>query len=155
MGYTAYAVKSDTNLLKHINSHHSDLASQSAYQYQQPTKFQPAQPQKRNSVPPPSSDYLDDDIDPTQFIDEDDDVIPASVIEASLSDMKNPPKVVVGTKYIEDIVKMYQPGVECTICFEEFKVSESIARLDCFCTFHKRCIDLWFEKSHKCPLHKD
>ncbi len=82
----------------------------------------------------------EDDIDPTQLFDEDE-AIAASIMESSLLEMEKSPNIVVGTKYAEDVVKTYQPGLECTICFEEFREGEAIARMDCFCTFHKRCID--------------
>lgn len=47
-------------------------------------------------------------------------------------------------------------GDECPICFEEYEPSQHIARLECWCVFHVKCIKAW--KSQKagtggCPLH--
>jgi hypothetical protein len=43
---------------------------------------------------------------------------------------------------------------ECTICLEEFEVSQQMGRLECFCRFHMKCIQGWFEqKPGKCPVH--
>ncbi|GAP83358.1 putative Fyve zinc finger protein [Rosellinia necatrix] len=45
--------------------------------------------------------------------------------------------------------------VECTICLEEFKVGEEMARLECFCRFHRSCIDSWFvNHPGRCPIHQ-
>jgi len=64
----------------------------------------------------------------------------------------SPPAV--GSAYVVDIIHDCD-GKECTICFEEFQTGDQIARLECFCVFHKGCVDEWFQKSRKCPLHKD
>ncbi|KAB5580156.1 hypothetical protein GE09DRAFT_1212610 [Coniochaeta sp. 2T2.1] len=46
-------------------------------------------------------------------------------------------------------------SAECTICFEEYEVGVDMARLECLCRFHKRCIDAWFEKNPgRCPVHQ-
>ncbi|KAF8463148.1 FYVE zinc finger-domain-containing protein [Kalaharituber pfeilii] len=44
---------------------------------------------------------------------------------------------------------------ECVICFEEFEVGESIARLECLCRYHKGCIREWFDRKGNgdCPIH--
>ena len=44
---------------------------------------------------------------------------------------------------------------ECTICFEDFAADAFVARLDCFCLYHKACIDEWYEKiaEKRCPVH--
>ncbi|KAI0450599.1 hypothetical protein F5B21DRAFT_517331 [Xylaria acuta] len=45
--------------------------------------------------------------------------------------------------------------VECTICLEEFKVGDQMARLECFCRFHRSCIDSWFvNRPGRCPIHQ-
>ncbi|KAI1739280.1 hypothetical protein F4680DRAFT_422256 [Xylaria scruposa] len=45
--------------------------------------------------------------------------------------------------------------VECTICLEEFKVGDQMARLECFCRFHRSCIDSWFvNRPGRCPVHQ-
>ena len=44
---------------------------------------------------------------------------------------------------------------ECTICLEEFEVGVPMARLECFCRFHERCILAWFVKHPGCcPVHQ-
>jgi len=44
---------------------------------------------------------------------------------------------------------------ECTICLEEFEVGASMARLECFCRFHKKCIQEWFvDHPGRCPVHQ-
>lgn len=43
---------------------------------------------------------------------------------------------------------------ECSICMEEYEVGEDLARLECLCKFHKRCIVDWFERKQECPVHK-
>lgn len=44
---------------------------------------------------------------------------------------------------------------ECVICFEEFEVGDTIARLECLCRYHKRCIREWFDRKGNgdCPIH--
>ncbi|KAI7847539.1 hypothetical protein BDC45DRAFT_525825 [Circinella umbellata] len=44
-------------------------------------------------------------------------------------------------------------GQECVICLEEFVEGNTMARLNCFCTFHHACINSWFAKGKECPLH--
>ncbi|KAI5288343.1 hypothetical protein KEM52_001202 [Ascosphaera acerosa] len=43
---------------------------------------------------------------------------------------------------------------ECSICMEEYSPGESLARLECLCKFHKRCIVGWFDRKAECPVHK-
>ncbi|KAI1111346.1 hypothetical protein F5Y14DRAFT_314670 [Nemania sp. NC0429] len=44
---------------------------------------------------------------------------------------------------------------ECTICLEEFEVGDQMARLECFCRFHRTCIDSWFvNHPGRCPIHQ-
>lgn len=44
---------------------------------------------------------------------------------------------------------------ECTICLEEFEVGDQMARLECFCRFHRSCIDSWFvNHPGRCPIHQ-
>ncbi|KAL2284581.1 hypothetical protein FJTKL_08932 [Diaporthe vaccinii] len=46
-------------------------------------------------------------------------------------------------------------SAECTICLEEFEVGDPMARLECFCRFHKDCISRWFAKNPgRCPVHQ-
>jgi len=44
---------------------------------------------------------------------------------------------------------------ECIICLENFVVGEEMARLECFCRFHRHCIDSWFvNHPGRCPVHQ-
>ncbi|AET38716.1 phosphatidylinositol-3-phosphate-binding ubiquitin-protein ligase Ecym_3219 [Eremothecium cymbalariae DBVPG len=58
--------------------------------------------------------------------------------------------------------------VECPICFEEMESGQKVARLECLCVFHYRCIKSWLKKKSQkmnrsgwalqltknfCPLH--
>lgn len=46
-------------------------------------------------------------------------------------------------------------SAECTICLEEFEVGVDMARLECLCRFHRRCIMAWFERHPgQCPMHQ-
>ncbi|KAL1900754.1 hypothetical protein Cpir12675_000767 [Ceratocystis pirilliformis] len=46
-------------------------------------------------------------------------------------------------------------SAECTICLEEFETGEHMARLECLCRFHLRCIRAWFQKHPgRCPVHQ-
>ncbi|KAF5188097.1 E3 ubiquitin-protein ligase ring1-like [Thalictrum thalictroides] len=40
----------------------------------------------------------------------------------------------------------------CSICLEEFEVGSKLTRMPCLHTFHGKCISLWLEKSHSCPI---
>lgn len=40
--------------------------------------------------------------------------------------------------------------VECSICFRE--MYHATTRLKCNHTFHKKCVNKWFKKSHTCPI---
>ncbi|KAK9448844.1 uncharacterized protein V1518DRAFT_427987 [Limtongia smithiae] len=46
-------------------------------------------------------------------------------------------------------------GKECIICFEDFKEDDVVARLECLCVYHRKCIKAWFEKkgAGDCPIH--
>lgn len=44
---------------------------------------------------------------------------------------------------------------ECTICLEEFEVGVPMARLECLCRYHRKCIREWFvEHPGRCPVHQ-
>ncbi|KAK9470405.1 FYVE zinc finger-domain-containing protein [Dipodascopsis tothii] len=47
------------------------------------------------------------------------------------------------------------PGKECVICFEEFGPGDFVARLECLCVYHRKCIKAWFDKkgAGECPIH--
>lgn len=43
---------------------------------------------------------------------------------------------------------------ECIICMEDFEEGVEMARLECLCKYHKKCIDGWFFKHPgRCPVH--
>nr|CDS29837.1 Zinc finger RING type [Hymenolepis microstoma] len=42
---------------------------------------------------------------------------------------------------------------ECSICLEDLKAGDKIARLPCLCIYHKHCIDDWFKRKQTCPEH--
>lgn len=43
---------------------------------------------------------------------------------------------------------------ECIICMEDFEKGVDMARLECLCKYHKKCIDGWFFKHPgRCPVH--
>ncbi|KAK9234975.1 FYVE zinc finger-domain-containing protein [Lipomyces kononenkoae] len=48
-----------------------------------------------------------------------------------------------------------QLGKECVICFEEFEKNDLVARLECLCVYHRKCIKAWFDKkgAGECPIH--
>ena len=43
---------------------------------------------------------------------------------------------------------------ECSICMVEYDVGDELARLECFCKFHKECIVSWLNRKAECPVHK-
>lgn len=53
--------------------------------------------------------------------------------------------------YNED--KLTEDKGECAICLEEMVAGDIIARLECFCIYHKHCIDEWFRIKNCCPEH--
>jgi len=117
--------KKGTNLYLHLKRHHSEFA-------QIPPSFLPLQSQSEQPQKPAKSSTIKD-------------------VDIGES-FKFPSKV--GRNYIIDTIQE-DDGKECTICFEEFQKGNSIARLDCFCVFHKHCLEQWFRKTRVCPLHKD
>ncbi|CAF2356178.1 unnamed protein product [Rotaria sp. Silwood2] len=44
---------------------------------------------------------------------------------------------------------------ECAICFEPFYQQDIVARLECLCIYHKKCLDEWGQRRRCCPLHMD
>ncbi|CAF3186470.1 unnamed protein product [Rotaria socialis] len=44
---------------------------------------------------------------------------------------------------------------ECAICFEPFCRQDTVARLECLCIYHKKCLDEWGQRKRCCPLHMD
>ncbi|SMR41296.1 unnamed protein product [Zymoseptoria tritici ST99CH_1E4] len=47
---------------------------------------------------------------------------------------------------------------ECTICLEDFEEGEVLARMECLCKFHRRCVRGWWTSQPgcegECPTHK-
>ena len=43
---------------------------------------------------------------------------------------------------------------ECSICMVEYDPGDELARLECFCKFHKVCIVSWLNRKAECPVHK-
>jgi hypothetical protein len=116
-----YTPNSNTNLINHLNSHHSDLKNVQL--------GNSGQLQNSAQWSIPDDDFI---YDPSQFGD-----IPSAPATASTV----PTNVKVGSKYIreypviqnsiihtfsEDTVKEYIEGKECTICFEEFEEGKHI-----------------------------
>ncbi|KAF3907682.1 hypothetical protein AA313_de0207158 [Arthrobotrys entomopaga] len=70
-------------------------------------------------------------------------------------------RMVVYTATAKDILpsgndaKADDDKAECVICFEEFEEGDQIARLECFCRYHKKCITDWFNRrgDGQCPVH--
>lgn len=57
------------------------------------------------------------------------------------------------SQYIVYDLKNTLPDKECSICFEDFRQGDSVARMECMCVYHKCCIERWFEQRKKCPFH--
>lgn len=64
------------------------------------------------------------------------------------------PSKIIGYHYLVDTIQKFD-GTECTICFEEFQKGDIIARMECFCIYHKKCIDPWLKKAKRCPIHRE
>ncbi|KAJ1922151.1 hypothetical protein H4219_000013 [Mycoemilia scoparia] len=62
---------------------------------------------------------------------------------------------IMGVRYIAYDLPDNTPLIdqECTICFEEFKPKDSVARLKCMCTYHLHCIQAWLKRTPACPVH--
>jgi len=134
LGYSGYSVKQDTNLFSHLQNTHADLFVEQ--QYDVDDLYDPIQNQEPDFV-----------YDPEDFLVDEDPII-------TKVDIKSMSKTV-GSAYVVETLKQFKPGFECSICYEEFQKGVVVARMDCFCVFHKLCIDNWFKKQAKCPLHKD
>lgn len=44
---------------------------------------------------------------------------------------------------------------ECMICYEEYEIGQMVSRLECFCVFHKSCLENWLSRKQCCPLHME
>jgi Ring finger domain len=79
----------------------------------------------------------------------------AVVLGASSSASSTPPGRRTGMFIYRASEKDCVDDAECTICLEEFEVGASMARLECFCRFHKKCIQGWFvDHPGRCPVHQ-
>lgn len=65
--------------------------------------------------------------------------------------------------FLENDVKEYLPmkkvtqeqidnGVQCTTCFDTFKLGEDVGALDCNHIFHRPCIEPWLTTKNSCPV---
>jgi hypothetical protein len=79
----------------------------------------------------------------------------AVVLGATSSGSSTPPARRTGMFIYRASEKDCVDDAECTICLEEFEVGASMARLECFCRFHKKCIQDWFvDHPGRCPVHQ-
>ncbi|KAF1952925.1 FYVE-domain-containing protein [Byssothecium circinans] len=64
--------------------------------------------------------------------------------------------MIVYTATEKDCVDDEGEEAECVICFEEFRVGDRMARLVCFCKFHEKCIQKWWDTKGRgaCPTHQ-
>lgn len=44
---------------------------------------------------------------------------------------------------------------ECLICYDEYEKGQMVSRLECFCVFHKNCLENWLSRKQCCPLHME
>jgi len=127
LGFGVFKPNSSTNLISHLQKYHSDLVSM----------------HKPSSYKDPVD--VAEEFDFSMVSDNQD--IPQEVLLDSS-------KFSVGSKYVEEVLKVKRED-ECGICYEDFREGDTVARLDCFCIYHKRCIDAWFVRGNKCPVHKE
>ena len=149
---TSYSANDQTNLLIHIRTHHQDM-------------IKPPDLLPNNSISLPNNSDYDFDFDfpddnnvnndPSSATSTNSHSSPTNSNSNSNSN-SNQDNSNVGSRYVVQVLEEDMKEGECSICFEEFKKGESIARLECFCIFHQECVINWFKKSNnKCPLHKD
>jgi hypothetical protein len=53
--------------------------------------------------------------------------------------------------YLKEELLNHDKNEECSICLESYRQGDSILILNCSHTFHKQCIELWFQKEFNCP----
>ncbi|KAJ1948523.1 hypothetical protein FBU59_001555 [Linderina macrospora] len=83
---------------------------------------------------------------------------PASQPEQSLHTMSHSARAArspMGVKYIAYRLTgdTQLLGQECAICFEDFEPGQTVARLNCLCTYHLECIAEWLQRTPACPVH--
>ena len=46
-------------------------------------------------------------------------------------------------------------AAECVICLEEFEPGQELGRMECFCKFHRACVEGWWRAKgeRRCPTH--
>jgi len=58
--------------------------------------------------------------------------------------------------FIEQKLDKDMKDKECSICLEEFTAGQTVARLSCFCIYHKACFTDWKTKGkNECPVHAE
>jgi Ring finger domain len=70
------------------------------------------------------------------------------------SSSRGPVHMVAFTASEKDCVGEEGNVQECSICMVEYDVGDELARLECFCKFHKECIVSWLNRKAECPVHK-
>ncbi|KAJ3413268.1 hypothetical protein HDV05_008254 [Chytridiales sp. JEL 0842] len=83
----------------------------------------------------------------------DDGSLVAGVSSSSPNDKKSTVVVGGGSQYVDYIVKDGMAVKECVICFEDMRPGNVLVRMDCFCVYHKHCVEGWFQRKKSCPVH--
>lgn len=127
LGFPSYKPTSSSNLLNHLQKYHGDMLFHHS-----------------SGKSEKSADEIVSEFDPSLIADDQDlpDILSLETAKQN-----------VGGQYLEETLKSPRTG-ECEICFDEYRVGDVVARMDCFCVYHKKCIDAWLGRGHKCPLHK-
>jgi len=162
MGVNSFKPTKDTNLYRHVRNNHYDLSQANNRSTSTSSSRGNNRSHSVSNVKPASSTIRSSTggSGTTKS--------PSGTNTGTSSPISSSPKIVkedfpadvlnmyknLGSRYVVDTLKQDMES-ECTICYEEFVEGDTIARMDCFCIFHKKCIDRWFKKSNKCPLHKD
>lgn len=57
----------------------------------------------------------------------------------------------------KDCVTQDGSSAECDICLEDFENGDQLARLACWCRFHRHCIETWWDRKgwRVCPSHPE
>jgi len=54
-----------------------------------------------------------------------------------------------------DNLELIDGDRECMICYDEYEKGQMVSRLECFCVFHKNCLENWLSRKQCCPLHME
>ena len=57
----------------------------------------------------------------------------------------------IDVKEIDEKLYKSLKDLECSICLKNFKIKDTICITKCNHTYHKKCIDTWFEIKDTCP----